>query len=206
MVEFKKAFENAKNLYKNRTDVSWLGGQSIVILKDKEFSGEYPFDLKVFNTNLKNYLNSNVKQSEEYFYNFWSHDICEVQYGINTYNIVIKLLEFSIFDGIDFDYKQAHLLYENKCAIWTRLKYVSDKYDAHDLLQNLISKYEIIVNNLNVVRMKVIKITNQNLKNLDKIKYDIVIKDLCERLHESMDSEKRILTQTISILEKILIK
>lgn len=203
MGEFKKAFENAKTLYKNRTDVSWLGGQSIVILKDKEFSGEYPFDLKVFNTNLNNYLNSSVKRSDEYFYNFWNLDICEVHYGIDTYNIVTKLLEFSTFDGIEIDYKQVHLLYENKCAILTRLKYVSDKYDAHNLLENLISRYEIVVNNINIVRMKVIKITTQNLKNVDKIKYDIAIKDLCERLCESMDSEKSILTKAISNLEKI---
>ncbi len=174
--DFAKAYESAKTNYK--LTAPWAETEAIQLLTSKSTVGEYKFDLNKFMEEIYKYLDgSNLDKSRiEKLIPLEEQQMCtDLIYGPQIYNAMVESLEKlgrDILHGLDvqgmveqfkekmlgdimpaIDYRSIHLLYEHKKGLYDRLKYITGKYYTSAKLEDLLNKFNKLVEKMNTARL-----------------------------------------------------
>lgn len=151
-------FNNATDLYLERSDLLWLRSQAIVLFGRTSMEKVYPYSVSRIVRRLTDYASSRISSEEDYYLNFSNKSILNVVYGINVNNIVVKHLYNAMEYDTDADYNQIHLLYEQKKAINMRLQYLKSHLQENVVIEDEVMQYQQIEDAMNRIRMKLLKL------------------------------------------------
>lgn len=156
---FIKSYEKSKSCYKEFAP--WAETSALEIIKPKEFSTEYAFDINIFIKNLHDYLYSKGSESISYIIGLKDQLVkgADIKYGISVNDDILEHLKNLANGKYTMDYRSMHLIAEQKKALYTRLSFVSQRYDFKDDLTDLIDKYKKIVEKANSLRVKFFEMT-----------------------------------------------
>lgn len=174
--DFAKAYESAKTNYK--LTAPWAETEAIQLLTPKSTVGEYKFDLNKFMEEIYKYLDgSNLDKFRiEKLIPLEEQQMCTgLIYGPQIHNAMVESLEKlgrDILHGLDvqgmveqfkekmlgdimpaIDYRSIHLLYEHKKGLYDRLKYITGKYYTSAKLEDLLNKFNKLVEKMNTARL-----------------------------------------------------
>lgn len=174
--DFAKAYESAKTNYK--LTAPWAETEAIQLLTPKSTVGEYKFDLNKFMEEIYKYLDgSNLDKSRiEKLIPLEEQQMCtDLIYGPKIYKAMVESLEKlgrDILHGLDvkgmveqfkekmlgdimpaIDYRSIHLLYEHKKGLYDRFKYITGKYYTSAKLEDLLNKFNKLVEKMNTARL-----------------------------------------------------
>ena len=202
--QFSESYNNAKIYYKN--SAPWSEWSAIQLMRPKRFEADYPFSLKKFITELKNYLFS-IGDSIK-LYSFEYHE-SQVEYGFRVYDVFIKSLEDLLQGSITSDYRAIHLLAEHKKCIYDRIGYVISLYNLTGEIVALHEEYKSIVKLSDIIRIKILKnlkaFGNSNIYNPTvnqlTLKQKAKVEDDIIKIKELKNTEYDILLKILHQLE-----
>ncbi len=140
---------------------------ALIKTKERQFDS-YPFDLSRFSTVINEYTFSLVDKSKIYlrFGVDWprNNDLqgsCIIEaplhVGFEVYNDVLLHIDSVLTNGAHLDYRIFHLLSEHKRGINDRLNFVVANYIVHEKLGTLIKKYEQLMQQFEVARLRALR-------------------------------------------------
>ncbi len=198
--ELVKAYESAQiNYEETAMHCKWA---SIRLIKLKECNEEYPFSLKAFTNELKNYLFSIEDKGKTYICGGLEHEIISFDCGFKVYDIYINNLKKMLDGMFNIDYRAIHLLAEHKRCINNRLVFIMSKYDVPSGFKELCDEFADITEKFKQLRVKTYIQAQQALKSdilLDD-NYKNTIKYIIDNLEAIKNEEHGILLQ---IYEKL---
>lgn len=147
--QFIQAYEEGKKYYESSG--IWVRNETVEIIRPREITNIYPFNLELFLKELKTYLlgqgeyskirpNNLETNGTKASFNFCVHD-----------ELIIHLN--NLIDGKDtMDYRYVHLLFEHKLIMYDRLKYIFSNFKTKDELVSLLEEYSRIVKETQIAR------------------------------------------------------
>lgn len=147
----------------------------------------YPFNLKIFNSELKNYINgensdSNIFNAE---HNYWIMRDYLV-FGINIYDSYIKACKKAYNGDYNLIYPNFHFLYEHKLNMYEKFSFISKEFNSTEEFKFYTNKYYQVVEYTQQLRLLFLKFNATQNKE--------ILQDISKMLIQIKEDEFEIVT------------
>lgn len=197
-----KAYEKGKEHY-NEPASSWAYESAVQIFYMNRFECEHPFRLKRFAHDIKNYLYSKGDDSIVYY---WKMSKERINYGFAVHDVVIRALHGFVEGKFLTDYRAVHMLSEHKKGIATRLNFIMNRFELHDILLEKYEEYLKVVEEFNNIRLKFFDLQyniSQERIEKSKLKLKVEIENLIQAINSAKKREWSVLKEIYEILISI---